>query len=315
MQSTKLQYWLLGIFIVILALTVLVCGTHVQNRSSLIGNIGKGNITSERSDKFGNMLLPISDVSSSDVLLDISENSTEHIKGSVAIPYTEFILEGDRLKSVPEIAQILGKAGISHNDKVVVYGECLVCGGGPAPATYVYWIMKCLGHENIRVLNGTVKDWAAAGGQTSNESVIRPNTNYTTNFTAGLFATYNYVKSGRAQIIDARLPEEFEAGSIPRAISMPYDNVLDGNKIKNETGLEKTFINLSKDRPVVVFTDTGVKASVVWFSLKLMGYDALLYSWQNWIDNQQVEGNVTNANVTNANVTNNSIIGPNLTAK
>jgi len=293
MKPSKLQYWLLGLFVVILALTVLVCGMHIQNESSLAGNI-----TSERSDKFGNMLMPISDVSSSDVLLDISQNSTEHIKGSVVIPYTDFILGGGFLKSVPEIAQILGNAGISRNDKVVVYGECMVCGGGPAPATYVYWMMKCLGHQDVWVLNGTVEDWAAAGGPTSNESAIRPSTNYTPEFNADLFATYDYVKSDKAQIVDARLPEELEAGTIPGAISIPYDNVLDGHKIKNETGLERAFINLSKDRPVVVFTDTGIKASVVWFALKLMGYDAMTYTWQNWLDNQQIDENVTNANVT-----------------
>ncbi|MGA9098230.1 MAG: rhodanese-like domain-containing protein [Methanotrichaceae archaeon] len=290
MKPNKLQFWLLGIFVAILVMTALVCGTHIQNEISLLGNI-----TSERSDKFGIMLMPISDVSSSDVLLDISENSTKHIKGSVVIPYTEFILGGGLLKSVPEIAQILGNAGISRSDKVVVYGECLVCGGGPAPATYVYWMMKCLGHQDIWVLDGTVEDWAAAGGPTSNESVIRPSTNYTPGFNADLFATYGYVKSNKAQIVDARLPEEFEAGSIPGAISIPYDNVLDGHKIKNETGLERAFINLSKDRPVVVFTDTGIKASVVWFALKLMGYDALMYSWQNWIDNQPLENNTTNS--------------------
>jgi len=42
-------------------------------------------------------------------LLDVSESSKEHISGSLAIPYQEF-MEGDSLKSVPEIAEILGNA-------------------------------------------------------------------------------------------------------------------------------------------------------------------------------------------------------------
>ncbi len=64
------------------------------------------------------MLIPISDVTSPDVLPDISENSTKHINGSIVIPYTEFTLGGGLLKSVPEIAQILINAGISNQDKV-----------------------------------------------------------------------------------------------------------------------------------------------------------------------------------------------------
>ncbi|MFB3766552.1 MAG: sulfurtransferase [Methanotrichaceae archaeon] len=294
MKPTKLQYWLLGTFAVLIALTILVCGTHIQNNSSLIG---MGNITSERSDELEKMLIPISDVSSSDTLLDISQNPTKHINGSVVIPYTMFILGGGLLKPVPEIAQILGDAGISREDRVVVYGECMVCGGGPAPATYVYWIMKCLGHKDIRVLNGTADDWAAAGGPISNKSAIRPISNYTTNFTTDLIATYEFVKSNKSQIVDARLPEEFETGTIPGAINLPYDNVLDGHRIKNETGLGKAFINLSKDRPVVVFTDTGVKASVVWFALELMGYDARLYSWQDWLNNQALENSATSQSI------------------
>lgn len=310
-MKSKLQYLMLGILLALVALSVLVCGMHVQNQRSLAG---EENITSARSDEFKTMLMPLSDVTSSDVLLDISQSPKRHIKGSVAISYTDFIVGGGLLKSVPEVSQILGDAGISSQDKVVVYGECMACGGGPAPATYVYWMMKCLGHKDIWVLNGTVDDWAAAGGPTDNKSAIRPSTNYTPNLTAGLFASYEYVKSGNAQIVDARLPEEFKSGSIPGAINIPYDNVLNNRTIKNETGLKDAFVNLSIDRPVVVFTDTGVKGSVVWFSLKLMGYNALLYTWQDWLNNQPVENNETAINATAANITASNITTSNTTA-
>jgi len=36
----------------------------------------------------------------------------------------------------------------------------------------------------------------------------------------------------------------------------------------------------------VVYTNTGVKASMVWFVLDLMGYDARIYSWQDWLASQ-----------------------------
>ena len=41
-----------------------------------------------RSAKAKSMLAPIDEVTGSVVLLDISENATEHITGSIAIPYT-----------------------------------------------------------------------------------------------------------------------------------------------------------------------------------------------------------------------------------
>lgn len=39
------------------------------------------------------------------------------------------------------------------------------------------------------------------------------------------------------------------------------------------------------DRPVVVYTNTGVKASMVWFALGLLGYDARIYTWLDWTAN------------------------------
>ena len=272
----------------LLVLAALIWGPFGSVVSSE-GPIGKSTGTAERSDEFKQMLVPIADVSSSDLLLDISENSTRHIQDSIVIPYTDFIMDGI-FKSVPEITQILVGAGISRNDSIVIYGECMPCGGGPAPATYIYFMMKCLGHENIRVLDGTIEDWAAAGLPTTNESMTKPPANYTPMFTTDPMASYDYVKSGEANIVDARSFHTFNLSSIPEAVNIPSDNVLINGSIKNETALKEVFANLTKDEPVVVFTDTGITASVVWFSLKMLGYDAKLYSWRDWLANQASEG-------------------------
>jgi thiosulfate/3-mercaptopyruvate sulfurtransferase len=116
-----------------------------------------------RSNEAKAILAPLDAVTDADTLLDVSENSSMHIAGSVVIPYMEFDVQAGVLKPVPEITKILGDAGISRNDSVVIYGECLPCGGGPSVATYVYWMMKSLGHEKVKVLDGTVEDWEAMG--------------------------------------------------------------------------------------------------------------------------------------------------------
>jgi len=239
------------------------------------------------------LLVPISEISSSDILIDISQNATRHIRGSSVIPYTNFTEDGGFPKPWPEMANILGAAGISPNDKVVIYGECMPCGGGPAPATYVYWIMKSLGHKNVRVLDGNIEDWVAAGLPTSNESKVRPSTNYIPDYTLDFIGTYEYVKSGKAQLVDARKSNEFNVSSIPEAINIPYESVLDNQTIKNKTALKNIFADLSKDKPVVAFTNTGIKASVLWFALELMGYDSKLYAYQDWLGGQAREGNTS----------------------
>jgi thiosulfate/3-mercaptopyruvate sulfurtransferase len=116
-----------------------------------------------RSDEAKAILAPLEDITDADILLDVSENSSMHIEGSVVIPYMEFDVRSGVLKPASEITRILGDKGISREDSVVIYGECLPCGGGPSVATYVYWMMKGLGHENVKVLDGTAEDWAASG--------------------------------------------------------------------------------------------------------------------------------------------------------
>ena len=259
-----------------------------QNATPARATEGQASIV--RSDEAKAILLPLDAVKDADILLDVSENSSTHIAGSVVIPYMEFDVQAGVLKPVAEISKILGDAGISREDSVVIYGECLPCGGGPSLATYVYWMMKGLGHEKVKVLDGTAEDWAASGRATTEDARVLPGKIYIPVESANFTATYDYVMSGQAQIVDARTLQEFKSGSIPGSISMPYARVLNEKKIKGEDQLNKVFMILDKDQPVVVFTNTGVKASVVWFALEMMGYDARLYNYQDWVEKEESKG-------------------------
>jgi thiosulfate/3-mercaptopyruvate sulfurtransferase len=119
-----------------------------------------------------------------------------------------------------------------------------------------------------------------------------PSQSYTPAIKADLLATYEFMHSSTPQIIDARTATEYEAGSIPGSVNIPYDSVLDGKRIKDKGALEKLFSSLKKDRPVVVYTNTGVKASMVWLALTLLNYDARIYSWQDW------QANLPHLNIT-----------------
>lgn len=250
-----------------------------------------------RSEGAMSMLAPIDEVSDATILLDISENATQHIQGSISIPYTNF-LNGTDTRSEAELVEMLGDAGISRDDPVVIYGECMPCGGGPAPATFVYWIMRSLGQENVRVLDGTVSDWSSAGKPTATDTAILPAKTYTSQINPNFTADYNYVRSGSAQIVDARTMQEFGARSIPGAINIPYENVIINGKIRDEAKLERVFAFLDKNQPVVVYTNTGLKGSVVWFALTLLGYDAQLYSYENYLHNQVALSKADTTNTT-----------------
>ncbi|MDD4448213.1 MAG: rhodanese-like domain-containing protein [Methanothrix sp.] len=239
----------------------------------------------KRSFGFANMLASFDSINDSDIILDISPNATEYIPGAINIPYTQFVEAGGILKSVSQLAAILGDAGISQNDAVKIAGECQPCGGGPSAAGFGYVVMKYLGHKDVKMLDGSIDDWVAEGRPTMAKPVVLPPQDYIASIDADLMATYEFVQSGTPQIIDARTSQEFDAGAIPGAINIPYSRVLDAKRIKDESDLKELFSSIAMDKPVIVYTNTGVKASMVWFALGLLGYDARIYTWQNWVAN------------------------------
>jgi thiosulfate/3-mercaptopyruvate sulfurtransferase len=249
----------------------------------------------QRSSSFDDVLAPIpsvipsADASSAkaaasgyDVILDVSSDANEYIKGAISIPYSRFIGETS-LKPVSEVAKILGDAGISENDSVLVYGQCLPCGVNSA---YVYWIFKYLGHDKVKILDGGIDDWVAAKLPTDTVPNILHKTNYTPKLRPELLATYDYVKNGQVQIVDARTFEQYGMGSIPNSKKIPYNLVMSNGRMKGEEDLKDLFIGLNKTKPVVVYTANGAQAAGVWLALELVGYNASLYSWRDWLENQ-----------------------------
>ncbi|MDD2754647.1 MAG: rhodanese-like domain-containing protein [Methanothrix sp.] len=256
--------------------SILLCGLVISSPA----------LAETPTDSLAKVFVSPFDLSPDDIVLDISPDATRFIEGAVNINYEDFMGDGGQLKSAKEIASLLGDAGLSSNDSLVIAGECLPCGGGPSPAFFSYWLLKYLGHERVRILEGHLDDWASAGLNISNSSATRQKTEYVPHLATKLLATYEFVVNGGAQIVDARLARDYAIGSIPGAVNIAYENVLSNESIKPVADLEKVFAKLEKDRPVVVYTNVGVEASLVWLALNLSGYDARLYTWRDWLENQ-----------------------------
>jgi thiosulfate/3-mercaptopyruvate sulfurtransferase len=271
---------------VVAALIILVV---IAALSYILGSQLNPNGISER-DGFGQILVPFSETNEYDVILDVSPNATNYIAGAISLSYLEFFDENNRLKSDLLLSKVLGDAGISRSDSVLVYGKCQPCGGGPSAATYVYWAMKYLGQEKLGLLDGEIEDWIAAGLPTKMVPEVQPKANYTPKPKAELMATYNFINSSSVQIVDARTPQDYNIGSIPGSVNIPYDAVLVNGRLKNQTALNHLFIGLDKNRPVVVYTVTGVKASMVCCALEQAGYKARLYTWNDWMAHHGSEG-------------------------
>jgi thiosulfate/3-mercaptopyruvate sulfurtransferase len=142
--------------------------------------------------------------------------------------------------------------------------------------------MRYLGHDpaKIRVLDGGLENWVEANHSAINESQTRPKADYAFLQKPELLVTQEETKKGGFQLVDARSLREFGSESIPGSINIPYDSVMINGRIKDEAALEILFSGIRKEKPVVVYTTSGVKASLVWFALEIMGYDAELSTWQ-----------------------------------
>ena len=263
--------------------------THMGNSSNNSASNGMSNSTasalSRSSELVGAIASPDS-IFSDEVVLDISPSAAAYIEGAVNLNYDLFFSEGGEIVPASEMARLLGDAGISSNDSLLIAGDCLPCGGGPSPAFFTYWALKYLGHEKVRVLEGTIEDWKAAGLNISNISATRPKAEYIPHIRPELLATYEYVVTGGAQIVDARPANAYELGSIPGAINIPYENVLVNDSMMPKEMLKERFLDLDKNRSVVVYTNIGVEAALLWFALNESGYDARLYTWRDWLENQ-----------------------------
>lgn len=241
-----------------------------------------------RSDSFprGETLKAMQSVSRSDLILDVSNDHSKgdaFIQGAVYIPSSSFVYDNGTIRKVSEIAKILGGAGVSNDDSVVLCSSAFDSG----EAAFVFWLMKYIGQENIKLLDGDLHHWAAASLPMDSKPRTSPKVSYVARIRPDLLADYDYVKSGRPQVVDARSFQDFGSGRIPNSFWIPTKDVIDKGLIKDAAKLNVTFSKLSRGKPVVVYSTDIANASLVWYALQLMGFDSRIYTWQDWEKHEQ----------------------------
>jgi thiosulfate/3-mercaptopyruvate sulfurtransferase len=223
-----------------------------------------------------------------------------HIPGSVNSAYPgRWRTERDGvpwvLPAVPDLEDYLSGLGVG-NDKTVV----LVPEGKDATelgvATWPYWVLKYLGHDDVAILDGGWKAWQAAArpvasGASAPEPAAfladpRPEILISTEQVAGKLGT-------DAAIVDARPPGEHRgesksgfvvrAGRIPGAVNIPTADLFDADagrlKSREELAAIVSPVLADPDQEVIAYCNTGHWSSLDWLVLhELLGYaNAVLY--------------------------------------
>ncbi|MDC0669400.1 sulfurtransferase [Nannocystis radixulma] len=188
-----------------------------------------------------------------------------------------------------KLAAAFSAAGVRSGDHVIAYDA----ENGPPPARLV-WTLLYYGYASgqVQVLDGGYAAWTAAGEPV--ETVIstrlgvgRPVTLHTPNNARRVDAVWvgAHLKDPKVALVDARSPEEYAAGHIPGAVNIPWESTREGTRFLSDSGLFSLYGDLFKAQTVVAYSKSGMRASLLWLTLKMLAHpDVRIYdgSWSEW---------------------------------
>jgi len=157
------------------------------------------------------------------------------------------------------LCERLRSLGVDEDSSVVCYDR-----NSGAVAGRFWWLVRWLGHADVRLLEGGFDAWIAAGFETETAEPVPER---------GDFTTFDAV-----------------AGHIPGAICAPFAGNLEAGRFKSADELAERFRRLGADptRDTVCYCGSGVTATHNLIALLLAGYpEPALYagSWSDWISN------------------------------
>jgi thiosulfate/3-mercaptopyruvate sulfurtransferase len=195
-----------------------------------------------------------------------------------------------------EFSAGVGALGIGNDDTVVVYDH-----SGIFSAPRVWWMLKAMGFDAVKVLDGGLPKWKAEGGAVEAGTVTPSAKPFTATprpeITRDFDAVMGVVKSKSAQMIDARSASRFtgaeaepragvRGGHMPGAINVPWRGVVtaDGT-LKPKDDLKAAFAAVDLDAPIVTTCGSGISAAILMLALGEIGArNVALYdgSWSDW---------------------------------
>ncbi len=191
----------------------------------------------------------------------------------------------------------MGRLGLAADDEIVVYDTV-----GIRSSARVWWMFRLMGAERVRVLDGGLPRWRAAGLPV--ESGVAPESApavFTPRPNPALISGIDEVRAaleGAAQVVDARAADRFagraaepraglRSGHMPGALNLPFPQVLNADgTMKRGEALEAAFADagVDIDRPVTTTCGSGVTAAILSLGLAELGRGSRLYdgSWSEW---------------------------------
>ena len=223
-----------------------------------------------------------------------------HIPGAVYVDLDHELAEHgtptDGRHPLPSTARLQEAArrwGVNDGDIVVVYDDLK-----SLSAARAWWLLEDAGVADVRILDGSLRGWVAAGHALEDGDVVPERGTVT--LTSGLLPKLTIgqvaVLPSQGVLIDVRAPERYRgdiepidprAGHVPGAINrFTGENVDAEGRFLDADTLRRRFedIGVTRDAAVGVYCGSGVTASHAFVALTIAGFAPQLYpgSWSQW---------------------------------
>ena len=202
---------------------------------------------------------------------------------------------GFTLPPVAQLQVLFRRLGISNDTEVVVYSRELI-----ALATRAWWLFHYCGHRHVRVLDGGLEAWQAAGHALSTEPASYPAGDFQANPNPARFVDKEEVLAAIDDpgicTVNSLSPDDFAGegafsmgrkGRIPGSTNLFFFDLLEDGRFKDDAALRHALDakGLLAAPKVINYCAVGVTATMNAFACLLCGqenvalYDGSLAEW------------------------------------
>ena len=233
------------------------------------------------------------------VILHVADRASAfeaaHIPGARFLLYTDFAVDGERnlgseLPAAGEVRRVFEAVGVSNSSRVVLYGA------SPVAAARAFFTLDAMGHSRVALLDGGLRAWRAEGRpiETGPAKPVKPG-HFTPVPDPTKVVSAELIQQQMARnaitLVDVRPDPEFlgtdggmggahAAGHIPGARQLTWNALVqeDGRFLpRDQLQARLAAAGATPGKPVVPYCMVGMRASVVYFVARHLGYDARLY--------------------------------------
>jgi thiosulfate/3-mercaptopyruvate sulfurtransferase len=224
-----------------------------------------------------------------------------HIQGAVFFDI-DTIADHDQglphmLPKPETLARAMTALGLGDGMRFVVYDAT-----GLYAAARVWWTLRAYNVEDVRILEGGLPRWVKEGRSLEKGDAHPTPRFFTPRSADGFVATLEEVraalKSGTAQVVDARPAERFHglvpeprpgvrSGRMPGSLNLPFSEIVEHGTLKPPATLQAEFAahGIDLQKPIITTCGSGVTAAILALAVEEAGgkvaglYDG---SWAEW---------------------------------